>query len=144
MAPAEAHACHCTLAVSRSGGRQPRWRNNGTESFYLSPATHQLMAVRVNTAGAFEAREPKPLLDVSESWNGRWRYDVSPDGQRFLVGEQESERSPEFGCHRRLDRSRQALTPRRTLRKRAPQVPQVQVPQVSAPYARAHSTNSGR
>jgi serine/threonine protein kinase len=80
--------------VSNNGGVQPRWNSNGRKLFYLSPA-RELMAVDVKTAaGTFDAREPKPLFVLSEPWTGRWRYDVSPDGQRFLVGRADREATP--------------------------------------------------
>jgi hypothetical protein len=44
--------------------------------------------------GWFDAGEPKPLFELSEPWRGRWRYDVSPDGQRFLVGQADREATP--------------------------------------------------
>jgi hypothetical protein len=53
------------------------------------------MAVDVKTAaGTFDASEPKSLFELSEPWTGRWRYDVSPDGQRFLVGQADREATP--------------------------------------------------
>jgi eukaryotic-like serine/threonine-protein kinase len=72
--------------LSTKGGFTPRWRSDGRELFYLSP-DRQLMSVDVNSAGAtFEASSPKALfqtqVDVANISN---RYDVSPDGQRFLM-----------------------------------------------------------
>jgi hypothetical protein len=48
------------------------------------------MTVGINAAGGkFTAREPEPLFEMPPG--PRWRYDVSPDGQRFLVGQREGE-----------------------------------------------------
>jgi Tol biopolymer transport system component len=68
--------------VSKDGGENPIWRRDGTELFYLSDAGGTLMAVEVNTSGAFRAGVPKPLFKVPP---GVLFYDVSPDGQRFLM-----------------------------------------------------------
>jgi Tol biopolymer transport system component len=80
--------------VSSEGGSQPRWRRDGKELFYMAPAG-KLMAIDVKTAAKFQAGIPRPLFD-SHMWlpaEGMvnvinfltFRYDVTPDGQRFLV-----------------------------------------------------------
>jgi hypothetical protein len=72
------------ILVSRDGGIQPRWKRDGKELFYIS-TSNQLMSVGISTAGgALSAREPEPLFEMPVA-GVRWRYDVSPDGQRFLV-----------------------------------------------------------
>lgn len=74
--------------VSTGGGEQPRWRGDGKELFYLS-SDYKLMATPVTTGANFDAgtpvtlfqaapRQPVPLTD-------RFAYDVSRDGQRFLI-----------------------------------------------------------
>jgi hypothetical protein len=76
--------------VSRNGGTQPRWQRDGKALFYIS-AANRLMSVAINTAGGtLTAREPEPLFEIPAG--SRWRYDVSPDGQRFLVVLPEAER----------------------------------------------------
>jgi serine/threonine protein kinase/Tol biopolymer transport system component len=65
--------------VSVAGGDFPRWRRDGKELFYLS-ADNKLMAVPVTLNPTFQAGVPEALFSVRPS-----RYDVSPDGQRFLV-----------------------------------------------------------
>jgi Tol biopolymer transport system component len=73
--------------VSSGGGTQPRWRRDGKELFYIAP-DGKLMAVDVKTAPRFEAGIPHALFD-SRIWIPTsaiaFRYDVTPDGQRFLV-----------------------------------------------------------
>src|SRR5206468_11326102 len=78
--------------ISIAGGVQPRWRRDGTELFFL--ATDQnMMAVPVRTEGAFEAGPPTPLFRtriVPQGSQSIWfdtAYDVTPDGQRFLINE---------------------------------------------------------
>ena len=71
--------------ISAAGGNFPRWRRDGKEIFYLAP-DNTLMSVGVNGAGsAFETGTVRPLFQARVSIQARWMYDVSPDGQRFLV-----------------------------------------------------------
>jgi Tol biopolymer transport system component len=74
--------------VSTAGGDWPRWRRDGKEIFYVAPAPDEkLMAAVVNGGGsAFEVGAVQPLFDMrGEAPNQSRMYDVSPDGQRFLV-----------------------------------------------------------
>ncbi len=67
--------------VSTGGGSLPGWRRDGKELFYISG--ENLMAVEVKEVGAnFEASVPRLLFAKA----GMVGYDVSRDGQRFLVG----------------------------------------------------------
>jgi serine/threonine protein kinase len=74
--------------VSNNGGMQPRWRDNGKELFYLSP-DRNLMAVQVKTEPSFQSETPHPLFETSAQAsadsNAVFRYDVTKDGQRFLI-----------------------------------------------------------
>ncbi|MEO8349351.1 MAG: hypothetical protein ABI610_10595, partial [Acidobacteriota bacterium] len=76
--------------LSTNGGRAPRWRRDGKELYYVAP-DGSVMAVPVSTGGArLEIGPPGALFrGESEIVN----YDVSPDGQRFLVSTP-AERSP--------------------------------------------------
>ena len=59
------------------------WRV-GTEMFYLAP-DNKLMAAAVNGRGAsFEAGVVKPLFQTRRA-GPRSQYDVTADGQRFLI-----------------------------------------------------------
>ena len=76
--------------ISVDGGVQPRWRRDGAELFYL--ATDQsLMAVPVKTDGPFAPGRAvrlfrtKILPQGSQSVVFYTAYDVSHDGQRFVV-----------------------------------------------------------
>lgn len=65
--------------ISTSGGRQPRWRGDGKEIFYLAP-DNKLMAAEINGQGAsLVAGAVRPLFEVP------YVYDVTADGRRFLV-----------------------------------------------------------
>jgi dipeptidyl aminopeptidase/acylaminoacyl peptidase len=75
--------------ISVGGGNEPRWRRDGKELFYLGP-DNRLMAAAVNGEGsAFEVGAVRSLFDTrpgSPAGGPSWySYDVSPDGQRFLV-----------------------------------------------------------
>jgi Tol biopolymer transport system component len=71
--------------ISSGGGALPRWRGDFSEIFYMTPGG-RMMAVGVHPAGADFQFEPAHMLfqtrPIPETWN---LYDVSPDGQRFLL-----------------------------------------------------------
>lgn len=71
--------------ISTAGGSFPRWRRDGTEIFYRAP-DNKLMAAAVNgRGGSFEVGAVRPLFETLMQLGGRYPYDVSPDGQRFLI-----------------------------------------------------------
>ena len=70
--------------VSTAGGRLAAWGRDGKEIFYLSP-DGKLMSVDVVTAPTFQAGLPKVLFTVRIKTTGGRHYDVSADGQKFLV-----------------------------------------------------------
>ena len=71
--------------ISSVGGSQPRWRGDEKEMFYLS-ADSKVMAVGVSLSTTVEASAPTPLFAVRPvRYFSRFDYDVSADGQRFLV-----------------------------------------------------------
>jgi len=79
--------------ISTGGGSQPRFRRDGQELFYVA-ADGQMMAVKRNGA-TFET--PKALFKT-RMLTGLIRpwidYDVTADGQRFLIGTQVGEATP--------------------------------------------------
>jgi len=74
--------------VSRGGGKEPRWRGDGKEIFYLAPGG-MLTAVPVETESSFSSGTPTPLFQfhgrAAISSTDMFSYDVSHDGKRFLV-----------------------------------------------------------
>jgi serine/threonine protein kinase/Tol biopolymer transport system component len=86
--------------VSVSGGMMPRWRRDGSELFYLTP-DQMLMAMPVTTkSGYFDAGGATPLFRTrlvptgSQIAGPDTMYDVTPDGQRFLVNGPPSDPGP--------------------------------------------------
>lgn len=70
--------------ISTAGGRQPRWRDDGRELFYLG-AGGNLMAVPVKAGEAFEAGAPQVLFRAGLRRTNIPQYDVFPGGQRLLL-----------------------------------------------------------
>jgi hypothetical protein len=90
------------VQVSTEGGTDPVWRRSGGELFYRQG--DRMMAVAVTTSGTFVAQRPREL------WRGPYsqgmssscgtpgltssNYDVTPDGQRFLMIQDDDSASP--------------------------------------------------
>jgi len=75
--------------VSKGGGTEPRWRADGHELFYVS-SDRRLMVVPTTIGPAFEAGPPAALFEMNVrdlAFTSGRRYDVTPDGQRFVVQE---------------------------------------------------------
>jgi coproporphyrinogen III oxidase len=66
--------------VSTDRGRRPVWSASGDELFFWNGDT--LMVAPVSIGALFEAETPRPLFVLPGMRRG---YDVSADGQRFLV-----------------------------------------------------------
>ena len=82
--PLEQVAINRRWQVSSNGGAFPRWRRDGKELFYVAPGG-QFVSVAVETKGnSFSPGETHPLFREALSL-AAFPYDVSPDGQRFLV-----------------------------------------------------------
>jgi eukaryotic-like serine/threonine-protein kinase len=82
------------VPVSTDGGTAPKWNGRGDELFYIEDNT--LMAVSVETHTTFRPGPPRPLFTGEKVQAhlvdnvdvfGRPRYDVSADGQRFVVSQ---------------------------------------------------------
>jgi len=81
------------IQISNEGGTDPIWAAKSSELFYRDG--DKMMTVRVSLQSAFKASEPRVL------WQGHYspgmstscghpgttstNYDVTPDGQRFLM-----------------------------------------------------------
>jgi Tol biopolymer transport system component/DNA-binding winged helix-turn-helix (wHTH) protein len=70
--------------VSQNGAAQPRWARNGKKLFFVQAGT--LMETPVLATSKFWAGAPVPLFAHGGFGHGlEPNYDVSPDGERFLV-----------------------------------------------------------
>jgi dipeptidyl aminopeptidase/acylaminoacyl peptidase len=73
--------------ISADGGIEPLWNPNGRELFYRS--SNRVLAVPVTTQPTFSAGRPTMLFEgeylASPFPNTGVTYDVTPDGQRFLM-----------------------------------------------------------
>jgi Tol biopolymer transport system component len=83
--------------VSGNGGVQPRWRRDGRELFYFA-SDQTLMAVPITNSKTLEMGRPAPLFRANVPFQGPTaggiNYDVSPNGQRFLIPDLPSEAAP--------------------------------------------------
>ncbi len=87
--------------ISTDGGTAPAWSRDGRELFYTTTETFggqatltRMMAVAVATAPTFVASPPRLLFEGRYGASAQVRpYDVSRDGQRFLMVKQK-ERAP--------------------------------------------------
>lgn len=82
--------------ISTAGGIWPRWREDGGEIFYLR-TDRTLMAATVDGRGeAFQVGAARPLFQTRVSGTALGApYDVSADGQRFLVNVADEDPTPE-------------------------------------------------
>ena len=78
--------------ISDAGGHAPRWRRNGKELFYLA-SDNTVMAVPVSMRSSkFEFEPARPLFRANPGFYSV-SYDVSPDGNRFVVNTAPEERT---------------------------------------------------
>ncbi len=72
------------VRISAAGGRSPRWHGNSREIYYLAP-DNKVMAVEVDgSTSEFKVGKATSLFEVSFAGT-RSQYDVTEDGQRFVV-----------------------------------------------------------
>ena len=71
--------------ISTTGGSFARWRRDGSEIFYVAPDNKLIVASVNGKEGRFEVGAVKPLFETRLGPAGGYQYDVSPDGQRFLI-----------------------------------------------------------
>jgi hypothetical protein len=74
--------------VSTAGGTQPVWRRDGHELFFVADSG-KMISVEIKKSGTeLEFGTPKTLFQthMHNRYSILHEYDVSPDGQRFLIG----------------------------------------------------------
>jgi Tol biopolymer transport system component len=79
------HPATSRSRVSTNGGTEMRWARNGHELFYREG--DKRMAVQISTDPLLIIGKPKLLFegDLVKSPGTRANYDVTPDGQRFIM-----------------------------------------------------------
>ena len=74
--------------ISTSGGQEPHWRGDGKELYYrdtIDSLTSSIIAVPIETKTGFQAGAPALLFTGSYTFPAYPNYDVSADGQRFIL-----------------------------------------------------------
>ncbi len=79
--------------ISAAGGLTPRWRRDGREIFYMTQDGTIMSAAVTIKADAVEVGEVRPLFGPVTTFGLSYRYDVSADGQRFLIALPEKQAS---------------------------------------------------
>ncbi len=81
--------------ISTEHADNAMWSGDGTELYYLTDAS-ELMVVKVNTGATFEAGQPVELFKFrpQSNFNVLYPYDVSADGQKFLLNARLSDSDP--------------------------------------------------
>ncbi len=73
--------------ISSGGGVKPRWRKDGKEIFYHTEEGQLMAAEVIARNGTLEVGKVQKLFDGIGNIRG-YLYDVSADGQRFLVADE--------------------------------------------------------
>jgi Tol biopolymer transport system component len=71
--------------VSTAGGNWPRWRRDGREIFYMAPDNRLMVATVDGQGSGFQISAVQALFETRARINQRAMYDVTPDGQSFLI-----------------------------------------------------------
>jgi hypothetical protein len=71
--------------ITTNGGREPMWRGDGRELFFLSPDdTVMVVDVEISAAG-LEWGVPRPLFTIANFQRIPRGFTASSDGQRFVA-----------------------------------------------------------
>jgi Tol biopolymer transport system component len=85
--------------VSNGGGTQTRWRRDGSELYFLNP-DRSIVAAEVSVQdGGFEVGAVHPLFDIRLPYGNYHAFDVTADGQRFLVNSLVTLPGSSFNAH---------------------------------------------
>ena len=102
FAPGNSNGATGKWQISLGGGRDPHWRGDGNEIFYIA-ADRRMTAVPVKASGNnFAPGTPKALFEARLFVGTLSRYAVSADGQRFLMAA-DPESSTESPIHVKLN-----------------------------------------
>ena len=70
--------------ISADGGSQARWRRDGKEIYYVAP-NRMLMSAQIDMSSGVTVKGYEPLFELQHPYGAYHAFDVTPDGQRFLV-----------------------------------------------------------
>ena len=89
------------MQISRGGGSRPRWHPDGSQLFYIKQYEPKLngalMKVNVaNESDGFSSSTPELLFENNfiTPNAGHQVYDISADGQRFLMIQRQTQNVP--------------------------------------------------
>ncbi len=73
--------------MSSGGGWEPIWSRDGGELFYRSLDGNRIFSAKITASHALSVGRPTLVLEGKHLQGSPYgkTYDVSPDGQRFLV-----------------------------------------------------------
>ena len=85
------------ILISQEGGQEPVWSSDGREPFFRSG--DRMMSVSLQTSPRFAAGKPVVLFEGSyrgpdSNPAGYQYYDISRDGQKFLMVREEEQQTP--------------------------------------------------
>jgi len=78
-----------TKKISTEGGVNPLWSRDGNEVFYRTG--DKMMVASIETEPEFKVTSTEVLFEGDYSFDSRRNYDVSSDGQRFLMVKESKE-----------------------------------------------------
>ena len=73
------------MLVSKGGGSFPRWRRDGREILYLGPDNTMMSVPLTGDGAAMQTGPPRALFQMPLQPGPSSPYDVTADGERFLV-----------------------------------------------------------
>ena len=91
--------------ISTQGGNNPVWARDARELFYRSG--DQMMVVDINAQPTFTAGKPRVLFEGRYGAAPDTNYDVTRDGQRFLMVKPVEQRTPAMQLNVILNWSRE-------------------------------------
>ena len=74
--------------ISNAGGLWPKWRRDGRELFFVDVNQRRLIASRHTWGAGIRGQRERPLFTATMLQEGSGMFDVTADGQRFLVTKQ--------------------------------------------------------
>ena len=80
--------------VSTGGGRAPRWRHDGKELFYLTEANQVMAAELDHSNGKLKVLSTQALFKAQIRLNLTAPFDVSANGDRFVINTLSEQRTP--------------------------------------------------